>query len=370
MDTKEKERKRTAQRRPAPKSGRAGTQTKKAAPDQPKKRPAAAAKPAPTRSRSSTAVRKSAPVRQDEEKKTQRKTPAATRTRRSGESRSRREQEPKRVIPEVVYLPPKPFSRNRLVLRLATVAAVVLAVVLGVSVFFKVDTVVVFGNEKYTAYDIQQAAGIDIGDYLLTFSRARAAGKIRETLPYVENVRFGIKLPGTVNIVITEVDVTYSLEDSTGNWWLVNSAGRILEQIPIGAQVGHTQLTGIVLDAPQVGEQAVAVEDGEMIVDPEGNTVPPVVSAQQRLDTALDIAGYLELNSMIGKVVSVDVSALEDIRLTYGRKYQVLLGDHTQLSYKISVLRGAVAQLEQERPHSVGELNISDPDNVTYDDSE
>ena len=48
----------------------------------------------------------------------------------------------------------------------------------------------------------------------------------------------------------------------------------------------------------------------------------------------------------------------------------MLLGDHTQLSYKISVLRGAVAQLEQERPHSVGELNISDPDNVTYDDSE
>ena len=30
----------------------------------------------------------------------------------------------------------------------------------------------------------------------------------------------------------------------------------------------------------------------------------------------------------------------------------------------------SVAQLEQERPHSVGELNISDPDNVTYDDSE
>ena len=370
MDTKEKERKRSAQRRPAPKSGHTGTRSKKTAPDTAKKRPAAAAKPAPSRNHGSAVARKPASAEGDAEKRTQRKAAAATRTRRSGESRSRKEQEPKRVIPEVVYLPPKPFSRNRLVLRLATVAAVVLAVVLGVSVFFKVDTVVVFGNEKYTAYDIQQAAGIDIGDYLLTFSRARAAGKIRETLPYVENVRFGIKLPGTVNIVITEVDVTYSLEDSTGNWWLVNSGGRILEQIPIGAQVGHTQLTGVVLDAPKVGEQAVALEDGEMIVDPEGNTVPPVVSAQQRLDTALDIAGYLELNSMIGKVVSVDVSALEDIRLTYGRKYQVLLGDHTQLSYKISVLRGAVAQLEQERPHSVGELNISDPDNVTYDDSE
>lgn len=44
-------------------------------------------------------------------------------------------QKPHRSTPEVVYLPPKPFNRNRLVLRLVTVAAVVVALVLGMSVF-------------------------------------------------------------------------------------------------------------------------------------------------------------------------------------------------------------------------------------------
>ena len=37
---------------------------------------------------------------------------------------------------DVVYIPPKPFQRGRFLLRLATVTAVVLAVVLGMSIFF------------------------------------------------------------------------------------------------------------------------------------------------------------------------------------------------------------------------------------------
>lgn len=385
MDTKVKERKRTAKRTSAPAAKGTGKPSGKPAASgrvlagkrgsAPAKKSAALS---PSKGKGRTSVKEPAPSSQNP--RSQRRRSAVSEHKRSAgaavekqASRRRRTQqteEPKRIVPDVVYLPPKPFSRNRLVLRLATVAAVVLAVVLGISVFFKVDTVVIYGNVKYTAYDIQSAAGVEPGDYLLTFSRAKAAGKIRSTLPYVENVRFGIKLPGTVNIVITEVEVTYSVEDSTGNWWLVNSAGRVLEQIPIGGQVDHTRIEGVKLEAPQVNQQATALEDGEVTVDPEGNTIGPVVTAQQRLETALDITGYLEQNSMIGKVAVVNVSALEDIRLTYGRKYQVLLGDAAQLSYKISVLRGSVAELERTRPHWEGQLDITNPPTVIVEDLE
>ena len=37
---------------------------------------------------------------------------------------------------DVVYIPPKPFRRGRFLLRLATVAAVVFALLLGMSIFF------------------------------------------------------------------------------------------------------------------------------------------------------------------------------------------------------------------------------------------
>ena len=65
------------------------------------------------------------------------KRPAATRERTQPKKKTPRkpEQKPK-ISQDVVYLPPKPFSRHRMVLRLATVVAVVVAVVLGMSVFF------------------------------------------------------------------------------------------------------------------------------------------------------------------------------------------------------------------------------------------
>ena len=57
---------------------------------------------------------------------------------------------PKENIPEVVYTMPKPFRKGRFLLKLVSVAAVVLALMLAVSIFFKVDTITVAGAQKYT----------------------------------------------------------------------------------------------------------------------------------------------------------------------------------------------------------------------------
>lgn len=270
------------------------------------------------------------------------------------------------IAQEVVYLPPKPFSRNRLLLRLATVVAVVLALVVGVSVFFKVETVMVHGTVQYTANDILEASGIKIGDNLLTFSRARAGGKIIGTLPYVEKVRFGIKLPGTVNIEITEVEVGYAVADAQGDWWLVSSSGKVLEKLDTNAQGGHTNLLGMKLDGPIVGAQAKALEEQQPEVDAEGNTIPVTVTAQKRLNTALNIAQYLEQIGIIGEAANVDVTELGDIRIQYGQKYRIELGDDSQLSYKIGILKAALADVMKNYPYTTGTLSIADPQDITY----
>ena len=145
----------------------------------------------------------------------------------------KKQTEPKvKSTKDIVYLPPKPFSRNRLILHLATVAAVVLALVLGLSVFFKVDgdKITVSGASKYSPWNIAQASGIQDGDNLLTFNRAKAAGQIKNSLKYVKDVRIGIKLPDTVYIDIVEVSVTYAVKAQNGNWWLVSSEGRVIEK--------------------------------------------------------------------------------------------------------------------------------------------
>lgn len=267
-------------------------------------------------------------------------------------------QEPERITPEVVYQPPKPFSRNRLILRLATVAAVVVALILALSIFFKVEFVEVSGCDKYTAYQVQQASGIEQGGQLLTFSRARAASKILAQLPYVRSVRIGIKLPDTVKIEIEESVVAYAVEEQDGTWWLMDRDGKVLEQ---AAEPGtHPVVTGVKLDTPVVGEQAMAFEDTQESLDEQGNVIPVTITAAKRLSTAIAIADNLERNDIYGEVVSVDVSNIHEIVLMYGDTYRILLGKADDISYHVALLKAAVDACKQQYPGVDGQIDISD----------
>lgn len=271
--------------------------------------------------------------------------------------RAAKSNEPPKPLQDVVYLPPKPFQRNRFLLRLATVAAVVLAMVLAMSVFFKVENFEVSGMDQYTAWDISQASGIKTGDSLLSLGIPNAAAKI-QALPYIKNVRIGIKLPNTVTIAVTEVRVTYAMKAQDDAWWLVNSNGRIVEKVSGELPESQTRILGIQLLNPQAGQQAAAHETARPEQDENGNTVPVTVTAAQRLATALDIAEFLEANGVIGQAASIDVNDMGNLQLWYGKQYQVRLGDTSQLAYKISSMKAAIDQLSEDS-HNSGVLDAT-----------
>jgi hypothetical protein len=71
------------------------------------------------------------------------------------QNRPKRTAAVKKPTPDVVYVQPGPFNKYRFLLHLATIVAVVIALLFGMSIFFKVDTVMVTGFQKYTAWDIR-----------------------------------------------------------------------------------------------------------------------------------------------------------------------------------------------------------------------
>lgn len=257
---------------------------------------------------------------------------------------------------EIVYTQPKPFNRNRFLLRLATVAAVVLALVFGMSIFFKVENVTVAGSEKYSAWDVREASGIRTGENLLTLNRAKISGKIRTELPYVKSIRIGIKLPNTVNIEIVEMDVVYAVEAADQTWWLMDASGKLVEKISASAAKGYTQVLGVRLESPAVGSQAVAEEPVPDQTDSAGQTVPVTVRGSERLNTVVTILQYLEENGVIGQAASLDVSNMKQIELWYEDRYQVLLGDTTRLSYKVKSMKQAI---DQQKDYQTGILDVS-----------
>ena len=275
---------------------------------------------------------------------------------------------PKQPAPAVIYTQPQAINRNRIVIQLLTVLAVVAALVLGLAVFFKVETITVTGAEVYSAWTVREASGISEGDNLLTFSHARAGAKIKANLPYVNTVRFGIKLPDTVNIIIEEDDVVYAIQDANSQWWLMNSGGRVVEQCSTGKASNYTQILGVTLDSPTADSRAVATENVLAETDPTtGELISvPTTTGAQRLAAALEIVRALEENDIVGTAASVDVTTLEEIVLWYGSRYQVNLGENSNLTYKVACMNDVILQLSDFQS---GILDISFtiwPDKVVY----
>ncbi len=303
-------------------------------------------------------------------------------TGKTGSSQGRPVRRNRRSNPDIVYTPAQHFDKYRFLLRLLTVVAVVLALTLGMAIFFKVEVITVSGMEKYSAWDIREASGIEEGENLISLNKAKAGGKITAQLPYVDTVKIRIKLPDTVNIEITELSVVYAVEDTEGGWWLMDAYGSVVEQINGTVAESYTRILGVKITVPVVGQRATAAEpEGEtQETTSEDETVsneseldqivlkeePVTVFASEQLNIALSIVRELEANGVIGSITVVDVTDTFDLQMRYEDRYQVFLGDNSRLSYKISAMKKAISQMTD---YQRGKLDVSFtlwPDQVGY----
>ena len=262
---------------------------------------------------------------------------------------------PREEIPNVVYTAPKPMRRGVFAWKLISMAAVVAAVFLGLSVFFRVDTITVAGADKYTPWMIREASGVELGDALLSIGEARVASRIQMELPYVDEIKVGIRLPGTVEIQVTELQVTYSIEDENGGWWLISANGRAVEPVSLDQALGYTRVEGLAIRTPTAGEPVQAIPG--RIVDGDGNAVELAQSdADQQLSALIKVMTGLEKSRIIGQITKIDMTSVTDIRLEYPQLLTVRLGDDDRLDYKINYLAAAIKQLQANQS---GELDLT-----------
>ena len=134
-------------------------------------------------------------------------------------------------------------------------AAIVGALVL----FFKVDTISVSGNDRYSRETILAASGVSEGDNLFLLNKYDAAARITEALPYVESVRLSRKLPGTLRIDIVECSDPAGIQQD-GHCWLISPEGKLVDS-PAEAPNGCPMVVGLSLTDPQVGSLAAVPEE-------------------------------------------------------------------------------------------------------------
>jgi len=264
---------------------------------------------------------------------------------------------------DIIYTQPAPFRMKKFLLKMGIVLSVVVAVLLVMAIFFRVERIEVSGVDKYTAADIVEASGVQKGEALMWpigLNFAQVSSRIITELPYVKQVRIGIKLPGTVQIQIEELKVTYAVQSTDENWWLISAEGKVIDSASFADAQNYTQILGVRLTDPKIGQAAVAEEAeqnavGETVTE---ETVPATVTGAQRLSMVISILKNLENARILGQMKSVDVTNVGHIELWYEDRFQIDLGDQTQMEKKIKSVKAAIDDPEMGE-YAVGKLDAS-----------
>ena len=202
------------------------------------------------------------------------------------------------------------------------------AIALALTLFFRIRTIQVSGNDRYTREEIIAAAEVAEGDNLFLMNKYNAAERIRKALPYIETVQFRRMLPDGLSIVVTEcADPAAVVQD--GKAYLLCDTGNIVDEMAASAARGRMQVKGLTLTDPAVGAQAQAAEGQELT-----------------LERLLELMKALDSRGMTGDVSQLDMNDASQLTLRYLDRFDVYFPWDADYGYKLDYLLAVVEKLE------------------------
>ena len=203
-----------------------------------------------------------------------------------------------------------------------SVMLIVIVVVAGCIVFFKVNRFEVKGNERYSSQEVVDASGVDRGDNLCLVDQTGAVSRVFARLPYVCSVNVRRRLPDTVIINIVETTAAAAVEDEDG-WWLISVDGKLLEQTDDPKD--KITITGLPLVAPK-----------------EGN--PMTVDADWRLmrQGLIELLTAMQGRERLAKVRSIKCDDEAQMVMDYNGQLKVKMLTDADYDYEVKMLEAVL----------------------------
>ncbi len=239
----------------------------------------------------------------------------------------------------------KRISRETL-RRILIMGGICVAVILSMIIFFRVRNVEVRGGSYYTPEEIVAAAGTENGDNLLIISRGDIAGNIMAKCPYVSSVQVTRQLPDTVVIHIQEYDATYAVRDSAGDYYLISADGKAADQITEAVAADHIKIEDLTIRTPEIGSLV-------SVMAPQGQEI----AAQGQLDALKAVLKSVEDSQLLKQITSVSVPSSYEISLWYTDRFEVKLGDTSELDYKLNYLKTVV---DSQKTYATGIIDLTE----------
>ena len=220
--------------------------------------------------------------------------------------------------------------------KLLSMLAICAVIIVALTLFFRVETIVVTGTERYTAEEVIQASGVETGDNLFLLNKPTVNQRIRDALPYVERVkRINRKLPDTLLIEVEECGTPLAVVQD-GSAWLVSPLGKIVEQLPAGQAEGYAVIDGCQLLTPTVGTKiALATE------------------YNAKKESLLDLLAALEEAGLLDQAEAIHLEDPTVLSMEYAGRFLVEMPYQADYPRKLQALTQAVEQLETNQTGTI-----------------
>ncbi len=218
-------------------------------------------------------------------------------------------------------------------------AVVVLCVgaVLVFSLFFKVNTISVNGENIYSDKMIVEKSGIEIGTNLFRINEEKLSEKLSKDLPYIKSVTVERELPDTLVINVESTREVAAIV-SDGVYVLVDETGKILDK-----------------DASVLRENVAVINNVKLKEKNEGECI--VLTNEKKTAVLITLLDAIN-KSGLDLLTEIDLKNINDIKIKYDDRITFEVGSLTNIETKLA--RG-VAALEKENEinaYSEGTLDL------------
>ncbi len=216
---------------------------------------------------------------------------------------------------------------------------VCVALVFGMGVFFRVQTIEVLGAVSYTPEEVIEASGIDEGDNLFFINQASAVSRINARLPLVESARVERDLPNRITITIEESSAV-AYVDCDGLGWILTGNCKLLNSATPEELAGLIHVLNVSPLSPEAGA-FMQVEQADEL----------------KLSYLKSILGSVEELGIQADVSDLDMSNPANPTFRYQGRFTVRMGSNDNTDYKLRMLLSAVMTMEA---NEAGTFNLSD----------
>lgn len=214
------------------------------------------------------------------------------------------------------------------------IAAVVL-VSLSLTVLFKIETVNVSGDTRYSEEEIIELSQVRIGDNLWRTTSKNVTYELSTSLPYIKSVKVIREIPSGITLEVTETVPLYSIQKGK-KFILIDESDKVLEE-----------------NAKKKGE-TVLLKGLELLNTKAGTTL--TVKSAEALSVAKEIISSASESSI--SLTETDVTELNALTAVYKGRIRLEFGSRSDLEQKLKMASEIIKKLENEGNTQQGVINL------------